>query len=134
MKKYAGVLVRYDNKCLLCKRSVDQSMGGEWSIPAGHVEKDESPRDGARREFYEETDKTIGTLKFAGMIKRYNREASKIKGLMYVYFSDSPEEIIPNLETAKDGEEHSECGYFGKDELPSPISDQLNKLIHIVLK
>jgi ADP-ribose pyrophosphatase YjhB (NUDIX family) len=134
MKKYAGVLVRYDNKCLLCKRSAGQSRGGEWSIPAGHVEKDESPKDGARREFYEETDKTIGTLKFAGMIKRYNREASKIKGLMYVYFSDSPEEITPNLETAKDGAEHTECGYFGKDELPTPVSDQLKKLIHIVLK
>ena len=53
---------------------------------------------------------------------------------MYIYFNDSPEEIIPNLETAKDGEEHSECGYFDKDELPTPISDQLKKLIYLVLK
>lgn len=134
MKRYAGVLVRFDNKCLLCKRSNGQTMGGEWSIPAGHIEEDESPNDAARREFYEETDKTIGTIKFAGMIKRFNREANKVKGLMYVYFNDSPEEIIPDLETAKDGEEHSECGYFDKDELPTPISDQLKKLIYLILK
>ena len=110
------------------------SLGGEWSIPAGGVEKKESPKDAARREFYEETDKTIGTLKFAGIIKRYNREGEKIKGLMYVYFNDSPEIIVPDLTTAKDGEEHTECGYFGKDELPTPLSDQLKKLIDIVLK
>ena len=134
MKKYAGVLVRHDNKCLLCKRSVGQSLGGEWSIPAGSVEKKESPKDAARREFYEETDKTVGTLKFSGLIKRYNREGDKIKGLMYVYFNDSPDEIMPDLVNAKDGEEHSECGYFGKDELPEPLSDQLKKLVYIVLK
>jgi 8-oxo-dGTP pyrophosphatase MutT (NUDIX family) len=134
MKKYAGVLVRFDNKCLLCKRNVNQTRAGEWSVPAGSVEKNESPVDGARREFYEETNKTIGTLKFAGMIKRYNREGDKIKGLMYVYFSDSPEEIIPDLESAKDGDEHTECGYFSKDDLPTPVSDQLKKLIHVVLK
>jgi hypothetical protein len=68
------------------------------------------------------------------MIKRYNREGDKIKGLMYVYFSDSPEEIIPDLESAKDGDEHTECGYFSKDDLPTPVSDQLKKLIHVVLK
>lgn len=134
MKKYAGVLVRHNNKCLLCKRAAHQTLPGEWSVPAGSVEKNEEVLEAARREFYEETNKTIGTLKFAGVIKRFNREGDKVKGMLYVYFNDSPEEIIPDLDMAKDGEEHTECGYFSKEDLPTPLSDQLKKLIYVVLK
>ena len=90
--------------------------------------------DAARREFYEETNKTIGTLKFAGVIKRFNREGDKVKGMLYIYFNDSPEEIVPDLVSAKDGDEHTECGYFSKDNLPTPLSDQLKKLVYVVLK
>lgn len=36
----------------------------EWGIPAGRIEKDESPADAARRECAEETGCTIGDLKF----------------------------------------------------------------------
>jgi 8-oxo-dGTP pyrophosphatase MutT (NUDIX family) len=134
MKKYAGVLVRHNNKCLLCKRAAHQTLPGEWSVPAGSVEKNEEVLDAARREFYEETNKTIGTLKFAGVIKRFNREGDKVKGMLYIYFNDSPEEIVPDLVSAKDGDEHTECGYFSKDNLPTPLSDQLKKLVYVVLK
>ena len=135
MKKYAGVLVRFDNKCLLCKRSTGQPMGGEWSIPAGHLEENESPRDGARREFYEETDKTIGTLKFAGLIKRYNREAKKVKGLMYVYLLEVDQEIQPDLVNAMDGEEHTDWGYFElKDISAEKSGEYMHKIAEIVLQ
>ena len=34
MKKYAGVIVRKEDKCLFCKRNADMSkFAGEWSIP-----------------------------------------------------------------------------------------------------
>jgi len=136
MKRYSGVLVRHENKVLLCKRSAHHdSLAGEWSIPCGSIEKNETPKEAAYREFKEETDKKIkGELEFAGSIKRMNREGDDVKGLMYVYFYDSPKEITPNLESAKDGEEHSKCGYYAIDELPSPLGDQLRKLISIVLK
>lgn len=136
MKRYSGVLVRHENKVLLCKRSAHHdSLAGEWSIPCGSIEKNETPKEAAYREFKEETDKKIkGELEFAGSIKRMNREGDDVKGLMYVYFYDSPKEITPDLESAKDGEEHSKCGYYAIDELPSPLGDQLRKLISIVLK
>ena len=53
---------------------------------------------------------------------------------MYCYVLDSNEEIYPDLDNAIDGEEHTECGYFGIDELPKPMSEQFNKLIKIILK
>lgn len=135
MNKYGGVIVRCDNKVLLCKRNATGSLPGHWSCPAGSIEEGENPLDGAMREFYEETD--IELLKepdFCGIIKRTNRDGSKVKGEMYCYLYDSNEEIMPNLATAKDGDEHTECGYFGKDELPSPMTEQFNKLLKVILK
>jgi len=136
MKRYAGVLVRHDNKVLLCKRSADHdSLAGEWSIPCGSIEKNETPKEAAYREFKEETDRKIkGDMSFAGSIKRMNREGEEVKGLMYVYFHDTEKRIEPDLKNAKDGEEHSKCGYYSIDELPSPLGEQLRKLISIVLK
>ncbi len=56
MKKYAGVIVRKEDKCLFCKRNADMSkFAGEWSIPGGSVEKGEGIPHAAQREFYEET-------------------------------------------------------------------------------
>ena len=135
MKKYAGIIVRVNNKVLLCKRNAEGSLPGHWSCPAGSVEDGENPLDGAIREFNEETDLTLlKEPKFCGIIKRTNRDGSKIKGEMYCYLYDTDEEMLPNLSTAKDGDEHTECGYFGKDELPSPMTEQFNKLLKVILK
>ena len=135
MKKYAGIIVRHDNKVLLCKRNTEGSLPGHWSCPAGSLEKGEQPLDAAIREFMEETDQPVmGEPKFCGLIKRYNRDGSKVKGMMYCYLLDVEDELIPDLENAKDGEEHTECGYFGKNDLPSPMTEQFNKLLNIILK
>jgi len=135
MKKYAGIIVRCGNKVLLCKRNSLTTSPGFWSCPAGSVEKDEQTKDAAIREFIEETDlPIIGDIEFAAIIKRYNRDGSKIKGLLYCYLMDVDEEIFPDLENATDGDEHTECDYFGKDNLPKLMTKQLNKLIKIILK
>jgi ADP-ribose pyrophosphatase YjhB (NUDIX family) len=55
LKKIAGVVVKYNDKLLLCKRSKNESLPLEWSIPSGHMDKDELPIDAAVREFKEET-------------------------------------------------------------------------------
>jgi ADP-ribose pyrophosphatase YjhB (NUDIX family) len=134
-KRYVGVLVKSKDKVLLCKRNNQGSLPGEWSVPAGKVNQDESTIDGARREFFEETGIDIDDkeLNLIGVIKRYNRDGEKIKGLMYVYQLDSDKKLNPDLENALDGEEHTECGYFTIDNLPEPIGEQLEKLIKIIL-
>jgi len=131
MKKYAGVIVRKDDKCLFCKRNADlNNFGGEWSIPGGSVEKGEGIPHAAQREFYEETNVELYTpIYFLGVIKRMNREGTKQKGMMYVFGTDVEDEINPDLENAIDGEEHTECGYFSMNDLPQPMNETLQEFV-----
>lgn len=134
MKKYAGIIVRCNNKVLLCKRNSDSTLPGQWSCPAGSVEKNEDIINGALREFYEETNLNIeGEIKHAAIIKRYNRDGTILKGSLHCFLYDCDEEIYPDLENASDGNEHTECGYFGIDELPEPMTKQFNKLLKLIL-
>jgi ADP-ribose pyrophosphatase YjhB (NUDIX family) len=55
IKRYAGIIVKYKDEVLLCKRNADNDLPGVWSIPAGRLEDDENPTLGAKREFHEET-------------------------------------------------------------------------------
>ena len=135
MKKSAGVIVKWDNKCLLCKRSNVETYSGEWSIPGGKVEPDEDIIDAAHREFYEETDKKLtGDLEFLGVMGRMNRKGTKQSSIMYVFTTNVDEPIHPDLENAEYGEEHSECGYYSIDELPEPIGENLKEYLKNVLK
>jgi len=113
-KRYAGVVVKCRDKVLLCKRNSQGSFPGMWSIPAGKLEENETTQEGAKREFFEETAIDIDSvdLKFIGLVPRSTRDGKKVKGLMYVYLYEVDKEIIPDLENAIDGEEHTECGYF----------------------
>jgi ADP-ribose pyrophosphatase YjhB (NUDIX family) len=113
-KIYVGVIVKVNDEVLLCKRSSKASLPGVWSVPAGSVEKEETTKEAAVREFHEETDIIISSddLKFVGLISRTSRDGKFIKGWMYVYLLESNAYLYPDLENAKDGDEHSECGYY----------------------
>lgn len=52
-KIITGSVVTYDDKILLCKRAIDPQKG-RWTIPAGFMELNESPEEGAVREAWEE--------------------------------------------------------------------------------
>lgn len=136
-KRYVGVAVKCNNKLLLCKRNNMGSFPGMWSIPGGKLEDNETTGEGARREFLEETDVDISDmeLRFIGLIPRHTRDGKKVKGLMYVYLLEVDEPIIPDLENAIDGEEHTDCGYFSIDEIkPETSGEYLHKLAEIILK
>lgn len=131
MKKAAGILVVHNGKCLLCKRNTEGSLPGEWSIPAGKVEPNEEITSAAQREFYEETNLNIdGQIYFVGVVKRFNREGTKPKGVLYVFKYNSPNELDPDLLGAKDGQEHTECGYFEKNSLPLPMGSVFRNLVN----
>ena len=127
MKVVAGTIIQYGNKVLMCKRAEKQAYGGQWSIPLGGVNSNESPIHGAKREFFEETNiKLTGDIKLIDII-------TKEKGtIIYVYYKNSGKEIIPDLENAKDGHEHTECGYFSYDELP--FGDKYDEIYEIIKK
>ena len=132
---FAGVIIKSGDEVLLGKRNKHKTLPGEWSIFGGHLHKGESPIDAAKREFYEETNiKLDGKLKLAGFINKH-RDGTKTKGLMYVFFYDSDKKLIPDLNSAKDGSEHSEFKYFTLENLPFEYeSDQLGQIIMRILK
>ena len=130
VKVAAGVIIQYGKKVLMCKRAENKVYGGQWSIPLGHVERNESPLNGATREFYEETNiKLGGDIKLIDIITKDNGT------IIYVYYKDSGMELIPDLENAKDGHEHTECGYYSYDERPfeNEDDDEIYKIIARVL-
>ena len=129
MNMYAGILVKSDDKVLLCKRCSKCSLPNVWSMPSGHVEKGENAIDGARREFFEETDIKINNVRLLGMFRSRTG-----KGLVYVYLHESKKKLIPDLENAKDGSEHSSCDYFSLDEINrEETTPELYELIKKVL-
>lgn len=134
-KRYVGVIVRYDDRFLICKRN-DESLGqGEWSIPAGKIEDSEKVEESAKREFFEETAVNIDDykLEFAGLIPRYTRDGSKMKGLMYTYQIKVETSIKPDLEEAVDGHEHTDWGYFTLDDMKNmKINTFLYKLFEFI--
>ena len=134
---YTGVVVKYQDKCLLCKRNAKGSYPGMWSIPAGKVEPNEDTLEAAKREFFEETNVNISNeeLKFSGLVPRMTRDGKKVKGRMYTYLIEPETEIIPDLAGAKDGEEHTECRYFSSDKMDEiSIGKYLYKLLQIILE
>ncbi len=63
MKVVSGTIIQYGDKVLMCKRAEKQAYGGEWSIPLGKVNTNESPINGAKREFFEDRLYEMGCLK-----------------------------------------------------------------------
>ena len=131
VKVAAGVIIQYGDKVLMCKRAENKVYGGQWSIPMGHVERNESPLNGATREFYEETN-----IKLGGDIKLIDIITKDYGTIIYVYYKNSGLELIPDLENAKDGFEHTECGYYSYDEVPfeNEDDDEIYKIIARVLR
>lgn len=52
-KIVVGSVVRHEGKILLCKRAIEP-RSGYWTLPAGYLELNETPEDGAIREAQEE--------------------------------------------------------------------------------
>jgi len=135
-KRYAGVILKHNDEVLLCKRSPEESLPNQWSIPSGHIEGKESPMEAAIREYKEETNiKLPNKIDLVGFINRYKNDGTTKKGMMYVFSFDSEKKVLPNLGKAKDGHEHTKCQYFSKKNLDiSKENEQLLKLIQKVLK
>ncbi len=49
----AGCIAEHDNKILLCKRAIEPRIG-QWTLPAGFMENNETTLEAAQRETFEE--------------------------------------------------------------------------------
>jgi len=117
MKQSAGIIVKVNDKCLVCKRAPDVNEPAKWAIPMGGIEEGEDPKEAAYREFYEEMGVPVnGVIKSLVKINRYNK-LGNTKSILHVFLFKTDTEIIPDLDGAVDGFEHTECEYMTLDQI-----------------
>ena len=125
MGNCAGILLKYKNHCLLCKRSQKGSLPGIWSVPGGHLEKGEKIEEGAIREFREETGlQIIDNLDYVATLN------GGLRMKFYLFMYEIPRKIEIDLDEARDGYEHDECKWFNKKNLPEKVEKQLFFIIN----
>jgi 8-oxo-dGTP diphosphatase len=68
-------VIKCDDKYLLCFNTLRK----QWELPAGQREKNETPKECAIRELFEETGQNVSTIDFKGLLKVKNVISGEIK-------------------------------------------------------
>lgn len=102
----AGAILTWQDKVLLCKRAIDPRYG-QWTLPAGFMENNETVAQAAARESMEEAHARVGALKLFGVF------SMPYISQVYLMFSGSliSDDIAP-------GAESLEVGLFTRDQIP----------------
>ena len=82
-----GIIFRRSNEAKDLEILLIQDAKNRWTIPKGHVEPGEEPRDTARREIQEETGlKKMNVLGWLGKVNfRYRRTQTLVLMTMHIY-------------------------------------------------
>jgi 8-oxo-dGTP diphosphatase len=121
----AAVVVLKDETILLVKRAIEPKRG-LWSLPAGFIEIDETPRECAVREVKEETGLDVeldGLVDVASVF-----DDPRYVCLLVVFRAHT---VGGRLEP---GDDAAEVGYFGADALPPLAFKTHTRIIEQVLK
>lgn len=78
----AACYLEIDGQILLLQKAYGEREGGTWGVPAGKLEKEESPEEGAKRELFEETGICIQS---ASQIQHFGSLYIRKPGIDYVY-------------------------------------------------
>ncbi|MDM8559807.1 NUDIX hydrolase [Candidatus Parabeggiatoa sp. HSG14] len=76
-KIVTGCLPIWEDKVLLCKRAIEP-RSGFWTLPAGYMEKDESVKEGAIRETWEEAGANVKQLQLYLIVSSSQKSVSMI--------------------------------------------------------
>jgi ADP-ribose pyrophosphatase YjhB (NUDIX family) len=109
-----GVLYCCDGKHLLCLGE----NSGKWHVPKGHLQEGETPLEGSVREFTEETQISLNGI--PDLLDSWDSKDGKF----YLFKLEGNKKFRPRL-----NHEHIDWGYFEVDELPSPMNEDLEKVI-----
>jgi 8-oxo-dGTP diphosphatase len=93
---------------------------GNWTLPGGHLDKNESPIEGVKREVFEETGHKVEVVNFVGLYSAPEKD-----DLVLLFRAD-----ILHEGTFRPNEEIQQIGFFAVDELPEPIHPWNRKRIH----
>jgi 8-oxo-dGTP diphosphatase len=114
----AGAVVIKDGKLLLVRRA-DGPYEGDWCIPAGFMEWDESPRHCAERELQEETGLVI---RATSIFEVYSgTDDPRTNAVLILYFC----EIVGGEAVA--GDDAAELRFCGLDEIPANIAFEAHR-------
>ncbi len=105
-KIVVGSVVRHEGRILLCRRAI-APRAGFWTIPAGYLELNETPEEGARREAREEAD---ADLELDRLLAVY--AVSRISQVQLIYRARLADPVIAP------GPESIEVRLFAPDEIP----------------
>jgi ADP-ribose pyrophosphatase YjhB (NUDIX family) len=114
----AGVLAERDGKVVLVRRAVVPALG-LWCLPSGFVESDESPAEAAVRECLEETGLQV---RLTGLldVTQYGND-KRGSGIIILYRA----QVVGG--EPRPGDDASEVGFFGPDEMPADIAFPSNR-------
>ena len=118
MKNYAGLLIKCENRYLLCKRSARATFPGMWSVPGGEIEANEEAEEAAVRETLEETQIPI-QAKDTAYVATLSGSAHD-GGNFHLYITEIEYEQRPILDF-----EHVASGWFMLDSMPKPMEEHL---------
>lgn len=93
---------------------------GNWTLPGGHLEKNESPIEGVKREVFEETGYVVEVVNFVGVYSSPDKD-----DLVLLFRADIHKEgtFLPN-------EEIQQRKFFALDSLPEAMHPWNRKRIH----
>jgi len=133
MKNYSeimvgiGVMIIDKNKILLGKR-IGSHGAGEWSLPGGHLEKNESFEDCCRREVKEETNLDLISVEKITFTNDIFEENNKHYVTLFFKAVDVEKIDLSKLEL-KEPDKCEEWIWFEMNNLPNPLFAPLKKLL-----
>ncbi len=97
----AACYVEIDGKILLMERSLIESEGKTWGVPAGKIEAGEKPLDGALRELFEETGIVVSASQVLKVGKLYIQKPKRgyVYHMFQVHLNDMPEVSLSDEHT-----------------------------------
>ena len=105
-KIVVGSVARLDGRILLCRRAIEPRRGF-WTLPAGYLELNETPEQGALREAWEEA---RARLALDGLLAMFS--IPRISQIQLIYRARL---TTPEIEA---GPESAEVGMFAWDDIP----------------
>ncbi len=108
-KIVVGAVVVHDRRILLCRRAIEPRRGF-WTLPAGYLELDETPAEGAVRETLEEAGAQIA---IDGILAIYS--ISRIAQVQIIHRARFARPADPSIRA---GDESLEVGLFAWDDIP----------------
>ncbi len=109
-KIVVGAVVAHEGRILLCRRAIEPRRGF-WTLPAGYLELNETPAEGAAREAMEEAGASIA---IEGVLAIYS--ISRIAQVQIIHRARFAQPEHPHIEA---GEESLEVGLFALNDIPT---------------